>query len=225
VKIQDLLRYSIWAAIAATADANRREYHMRTTWLPHFATNTLTLLLPDALRLLFPPGHKPANLAEQVLFDMVRDNPNYVVYVAPLAAGYLLSHPKFNIFKGDMAEIRVAGLGPDALPHGATGFALTALVTDSLEAACRVQSMKGPLVRLARRCNQNPALTSFGVLAALTFFWEYGEYRVHVHELELQGGDIARINMMWSADDTARDVAANLLGWALALLLRRIRNG
>jgi hypothetical protein len=218
-----MLRYGIWAAIAATAEANRREYHMRTTWLPHFATNTLTLLLPDALRLLFPPGHKPANLAEQVLFDMVRDNPNYVVYVAPLASGYLLSHPKFNIFKGDMAEIRVAGLGPDALPHGATGFALTALVTDTLETACRVQSMNGPLVRLARRCNQNPALTSFGVLAALTFFWEYGEYRVHVHEMELQGGDIGKINMMWSADDTARDVVANLLGWALALLLRGLR--
>lgn len=225
MKIQDLLRYGIWAALAATADANRREYHMRTTWLPHFATNTLTLLLPDALRLLLPPGHQPANLAEQVLIEIARDNPNYVVYVTPLAAGYLLSHPKFNIFKGDMAEIRIAGLGLDALPHGATGFALTALVTDTLETACRVQPASGPLARFAQMCNRRPALASFGILAALTFVWEYGEYRVHLHELELQGGDISKINMMWSADDTARDIIANFLGWALALLFRRVRAG
>lgn len=221
VKIPDLLRYGIWAVVAATANANRREYHMQTTWLPHFSVNTVTLLLPDVMRVLIPKGHEPDDLVGQVMVKMARDNDNYVVYVAPLAAGYILSHPKFNIFKGDMGEMRFAGLGLDAIPHSTTGFALTALVCDTLESACAVKSARGPLARLARLCNRNPALTSFGVLAGLTFLWEFAEYSVHQYEMEQQG-DISKINMMWSADDTARDVVANLLGWAGAILLRRL---
>ncbi len=222
MKIQDILRYAIWGAVAITADANRREYHMSTTWLPHLATNTLSLLLPDALRVLFPRQRRPSNFVEQVMVDMVRDNDEYVKYVTPLAAGYILSHPKYNIFKGEMAEKRFAGLGPDAIPHAATGFALTALVEDTLETAAKIQPANGIFARFARLCNRQPALTAFGVLAALTFFWEYGEYNVHQHELELQAGDITKINMMWSAEDTARDVAANLLGWAAAVTLKRL---
>ena len=218
----DVLRYGIWGVLAATADANRREYHMSTTWLPHLVVNSIALLLPDAMRLLIPAKHKPDNLVEGVMDEMVRGNPRYVTYVFPLAAGYILSHPRFNIFKGDMAEIRVAGLGLDAIPHGATGFALTALVQDTLETACEIEPKKnGLFARFVHACNAKPALISFGILSLLTFFWEYGEYRVHAHELELQGGDISKINMMWSADDTARDVVANFLGWAVAALLHR----
>ncbi len=220
-KIPDLLRYGIWAAVAATANANRREYHMQTTWLPHFSVNTLTLLLPDVMRVLIPKGREPDDLVGQVMVTMARDNDNYVVYVAPLAAGYLLSHPKFNIFKGEMAEIRLGGMGLDAIPHSAAGFALTAMVCDTLESACQVKSARGPLARLARLCNRNPALTSLGVLAVVTFLWEFAEYRVHHHEMAQQG-DISKINMMWSADDTLRDVIANLLGWAGALVVRRL---
>nr|MBA3874944.1 hypothetical protein [Anaerolineae bacterium] len=154
--------------------------------------------------------------------EMERDNPKYVTNVFPLAAGYILSHPKFNIFKGDMADIRIAGLGLDAIPHGATGFALSALVEDTLETAAQLESAdSSPLASLIHTLNKRPALVSFGVLSALTFFWEYGEYRVHVHELELQKGDISKINMMWSADDTARDVIANFLGWIIAALLHK----
>lgn len=222
MKPSDLLRYGIWGVLAATADANRREYHMSTTWLPHLVTNSITLLLPDALRLVFPKKRKPANLVEDVMDTMVRDNPKYVVYVAPLAAGYILSHPKFNIFKGDMGEIRVAGLGLDALPHGSTGFALTALVQDTLQTAAELEpDNKSAFARFIRWCNEHPGLVTFSVLGGLTFFWEYGEYRVHYHELELRGGDISKINMMWSADDTARDVFANFLGWAAARLIAR----
>ena len=218
----DFLRYFVWGVVAATADANRREYHMSTTWLPHLVTNSITLLLPDALRLIIPANHKHDNLVEAVMDEMVRDNPKYVIYVIPLAAGYILSHPKFNIFKGDMGDIRVAGLGLDAIPHSATGFALSALVQDTLQTAAELEpSNPSPLARLIRFANRYPALVSLGALSALTFFWEYGEYRVHQHELELRGGDITKINMMWSAEDTARDVVANLLGWAAAALLGR----
>jgi len=222
LKPSDLLRYGIWGVLAATADANRREYHMSTTWLPHLVTNSITLLLPDALRLLFPAKRKPANLVEDVLDTMVRDNPKYVVYVAPLAAGYILSHPKFNIFKGKMGDIRVAGLGLDALPHGSTGFALTALVQDTLQTAAELEPHNNsPFARFVRWCNEHPGLVTFAILGGLTFFWEYSEYRVHQHELELRGGDISKINMMWSAEDTARDVFANFLGWAAARLIGR----
>lgn len=220
LKLYDLLRYGLWGVLAATADANRREYHMTTTWVPHLVTNSISLLLPDALRMLIPKKRKPANLVEDVMDEMVRDNPKYVVYVAPLAIGYILSHPKFNIFKGDMGDIRIAGLGLDALPHGATGFALTALVQDTLQTAAEIEpDNRSSFAQFVRWCNDHSALTTFTVLGGLTFFWEYGEYRVHYHELELQGGDINKINMMWSADDTARDVLANFLGWALALLV------
>lgn len=222
MNVPDFLRYAIWGVVAATADANRREYHMSTTWLPHLVTNTITLLLPDALRLLIPTKPKPANLVEDVMDEMVRDNPQYVTYVAPLAAGYILSHPKFNIFKGDMGDIRVAGLGLDAIPHAATGFALTSLIYDTLETACELEPKnKSLFAKFVRSCNQQPALVSLGVLSALTFFWEYGEYRVHFHELELREGDVTKINMMWSAEDTARDVIANVLGWVIAALLHR----
>jgi hypothetical protein len=222
VKIQDILRYAIWGAVAITANANRRQYRMQTTWLPHLATNTLTLLLPEALRLLIPKRRKSSNVVEQVMVEMVRDNPNYVVYVTPLAAGYILSHPKYNIFKGEIAEKRFMGLGPDAIPHSATGFALTALVVDTLDTACGIEPATGPIARLARLFNRQPALVSFGVVATLTFLWEYAEYRVHEHEMGLQG-DITKINMMWSADDTARDTIANFLGWVGALVVKGLR--
>ncbi len=221
MKRPDFLRYGIWAVLAATADANRREYRMTTTWLPHLVVNSVALLLPDALRLLTPANRKPNNLVEGVMDEMVRDNPKYVTYVFPLAAGYILSHPKFNIFKGDMGDIRVAGLGLDAIPHSATGFALSALVQDTLETAAELEpASASPLAHLVHRLNKRPALVSFGILSIITFFWEYGEYSVHHRELEQQGGDITKINMMWSADDTARDVFANILGWVAVQLFR-----
>ncbi len=222
LKLPDLARYAVWGVLAATADANRREYRMTTTWLPHLVVNSISLLLPDALCLLVPAKRKPNNLVEAVMDDMVRDNPKYVTYVFPLAAGYILSHPRFNIFKGDMGDIRIGGLGLDAIPHSATGFALTALVHDTLETAAEIQPPStSPLSRLIHTLNRRPALVSLGILSALTFFWEYGEYSVHQHELELRDGDITKINMMWSAEDTARDVVANFLGWAAALVLKR----
>jgi hypothetical protein len=52
MRASDLARYGLWCGIVVTAEGNRREYHMATTWLPHLATNTLSLLLPDIYRML-----------------------------------------------------------------------------------------------------------------------------------------------------------------------------
>ncbi len=230
MKFSDLARYGLWLLVAESADANRREYHMQTTWLPHLLTNSLSLLLPDVLRLLLPPSvlSAPAHgvlieelqVIEQTLTAAVRDNPNYVVYVAPLAAGYILSHPNFNIYKGDLAKKRLVGFGLDALPHGATAFGLTALLCETAATAAKTVPPANPLMPLVKWAKTNPALFSGLMLTALTAFWEFSEYRVHVHELALRGGDPEKINMQWSVDDTARDCAANFVGWGLAILTR-----
>lgn len=215
---RDLSRYALWLAVALTADANRRHYHMQTTWLPHLLTNSLSLLLPDALRLILP-HRKPRNEIEQIMIRMARDNDDYVLYVAPLAAGYILSHPRFNIYKGDWAEIRMGGFGLDALPHTATATAATLLAYDSVRVAAEADKSNSLIGRLLDWGQAHPALFSFAALAALTAFWEYGEYRVHKLELA-QRGDMKLINMQWSVEDTRRDVLSNFLGWLLGVLLR-----
>jgi len=216
---RDLFRYGLWAVLAATADANRRHYHMATTWLPHLLTNTLSLLLPDALRRLFG-RRRPRNAVEAVMFRMARDNEDYVLYVAPLAAGYILSHPRFNIYKGDWAELRLMGFGLDSIPHSATAMALSALVQDSLSVVADVDDEGTLLSRALDTAARHSALVSLGVLGALTFIWEYGEYRIHKAEMA-ERGSAELINMQWSAADTRKDILSNLLGWLLAALTRR----
>src|SRR5215210_7138371 len=103
MQLASLLRYGIWCGVLATAEGNRREYHMTTTWLPHLTTNTLSLLLPDIYREIARaiPAHRhndslPSELWQVVdgtLTTMLCDNPAYVLYVTPLALGYLLSSP------------------------------------------------------------------------------------------------------------------------------------
>lgn len=229
----DLWRYVLWFAVAETALENRREYRMATTWLPHLLTNTASLFLPDLFRLLTPSeraldtanGEDPSDfeVVEQTIVAVVRDNPNYAGYVTPLALGYILSHPRFNIYKGEMAEIRVAGLGLDALPHSATAYGLVALSADTIETAARVVPKKNVFSPLIQWAARNPGLVTGLVLGTATLFWEYSEYRVHQHELKERGGDVTKINMQWSMEDTIRDCVANALGWAAAMLFRRAR--
>jgi hypothetical protein len=57
----DLLRYSLWIAVAATAARNRKEYGVPTAWLTHLAVNTMTLFLPDFLRLVRVPPRSAAH--------------------------------------------------------------------------------------------------------------------------------------------------------------------
>lgn len=234
MQLPDIIRYGLWAGIVATAEANRRYYGMATTWLPHLLSNTITLLLPDLHRLLAPPdrrpgagpwrvrGRAPAIPSEELrvlgdtLAAMVRDNPRYVAYVAPLAAGYLLSHPKFNIYKGAMAEKRLAGFGLDALPHVSTAFALTALVGDTAHWAAGGVSAESGLGGLLRWGHEHPAQLSAAVLAVATIGWEIGEYLMYRSEMA-QRGDPRAINMQWSLRDMFFDCAANMIGWGLAV--------
>ncbi len=239
MKASDLIRYGLWIGMTATADANRREYNMATTWLPHFLTNSLTLLFPDLIRLLLPaerkqgvftrgeaagsPWQEGLETVEDTLTVMIRDNSLYAIYAAPLAIGYILSHPRCNIYKGQWAEKRFCGLSFDALPHAATAFALTALLCDTVRTMSRRIPSKNPLSPLVRWSARYPALASLSALGLITLIWEGGEYRIHVHEMALRG-DVTRINMMWSVEDTVNDVVANLAGWAVALLYDRARN-
>jgi hypothetical protein len=218
----DLLRYGLWCGVAATAAGNRRAYRLTTAWLPHLLANTVSLLLPDLLRLGRLRRRQAARpslrLARDTLVAMVLDNPGYVRYVAPLAAGYLLSGPWLNIYKGEWAELRLAGLGPDSLPHAATAFALTALVCDTLGAARQAEPAPGALGDLVEWGQRHPALLSALVLALATALWEASEYRIYQSELA-QRDDPQQINMQWSRSDMLRDCIANAIGWALALRL------
>lgn len=218
MKRGDLLRYALWGAVAFTAATKRQEYRMPSAWLPHTLMNSLTLLLPDAARLIF--RRKPRNFVEQIVVEVVRDNANYVGYVAPLALGYVLSHPRFNIYKGKLAKIRLAGFGLDAIPHSATAGGLTWLICDTADAAAKTHA--GIITRLARWSTRNNGLVSLTAVAGVTTAWEYAEYRVHAMELAAVG-DEEKINMQWSPDDTVRDIKANVIGWGTALLLRSLR--
>ena len=222
----DLARYALWCGIAVTAEANRREYRMATTWLPHFAMNSLSLLLPDVLRVAMPhagPGAAPArgatSLLRGTLSELARDNPGYVRYVAPLAAGYLLSAPWLNIYKGRLGDMRLAGFGLDALPHAATAFALAALIDDLLASAVAQTCPDETLGRRLGQLDRHSRAVSAAALALATLLWELGEYRIHRHELSRRG-DAAAINMQWSLADTLTDCAANAIGWLLAVARR-----
>lgn len=216
-----------------TAVANRRHYGMTTTWLPHLVTNTIALLLPDLARKLLKSraevkaheGRSESSsllhLGLETLRTIVRDNPAYVAYVLPLAAGYILSNPKYTIYKGKAAELRLGGFGLDAIPHSATAFALTALVGDALRVAAALGGEERPWLQGARR---NEAAVTALVLAAATLFWELSEYRIHKHELAI-GGSAEAINMQWSLEDTMYDCFSNAIGWATATLWRQQQPG
>ncbi len=233
MQFADILRYGLWCGIVATAEANRREYAMKTTWMPHLLTNTASLLLPDLFEVLVADQPAPQEdtwsslgagwrVIRETLAVMVRDNPRYVVYVAPLAAGYLLSHPRFNIYKGELAEIQLAGFTLDAIPHSATAFGLTALVGDMVHVAADRAPRGGRLARRLDWADRNPALFSAAVLVLATVIWEIGEYRIYWHELELRG-DAGEINMQWGPIDTVYDCIANALGWGMATAWRGMR--
>jgi hypothetical protein len=228
MRYHDLARYSLWCGVAVTAAANRRAYRMTTTWLPHFAANTLSLLLPDLLRVALPSGHpaqsQPPGSRRRLLRDTlattVRDNPAYVLYAAPLAAGYLLSAPWLNIYKGELGELSLAGFGLDALPHATTAYALTALVGETLAAAAELAAPDDSVGDILRWLDERGELVSGAALVLATLVWELGEYRIHRHEL-VQRGSAEAINMQWSMADTVTDCLANAAGWLIAVALQR----
>lgn len=223
MNLPDLARYALLAGVAATAEANRRHYHMRTTWLPHLALNAAALLLPDLLRRALPSasqgrGSLPSALAAAAR-EIACERPAYAAYAAPLAAGYMLSHPQFNIYKGAWGEMRLAGLGFDALPHAAAGFALSATAMDAASALDRHLAPSAAGAGAAGWAARHRAITALAGLAAVTALWELAEYWTHRYELA-QRGDASAINMQWSVEDTVGDVLANLLGWLAAAFWR-----
>lgn len=226
-----LIRYGLLCGIIQTADANRRHYRMATTWVPHLVMNSITLLLPELYRgvtrgFAGKPDQPQSGTKETAtgwrtipitLETMVCENPRYAAYVAPFALGYLTSHPRFNIYKGAWAEKEFAGLGPDALPHITTAFALTALVRDTLGVAARVAQGRRAPSRFLRWSGRHRVALSAAVLGLATVAWEAGEYRIYRHELTQQGSREA-INMQWSRRDMIQDCAANAIGWLLAIV-------
>lgn len=228
MQTSDLIRYGLWSGIVATAAGNQREYGMKTTWLPHLITNSISLFLPEIYRLAAKDNTNDQSttwrVIDQTMKKIVCDNPNYVVYVAPFAAGYLLSSPWFNIYKGDLGKLELAGFGLDALPHSATALGLTALVCDVIEAATNSIPSTSSLAPTFRWSNEHVALVSAAVLALATLAWEFGEYRIYRHELALLG-DPEKINMQWTMSNTLYDCAANAMGWGLAIALRGARKG
>lgn len=221
MKIQDLLRYGLWGGVAATAAAKYQEYKTATAWLPHLAINSIALLLPDAARLVLSPQRCSDSALEALIREIVRDNDDYITYAAPLAIGYILSHPRFNIYKRPWSDLQWMGFRLDALPHAATGMGVTLVVLDTLRAGAKLPD--SALAELLRLGDRQRTLVSLAALIALTIVWEYSEYRVHHFELQ-RFGDPEKINMQWSAPDTARDVAANLAGWALALMVNPMKD-
>ena len=233
MQFADIVRYGLWCGIVTVAAGNQRTYKMTTTWLPHLTANTITLLLPDIYRLLDTQNkryqhetsaaaqprvqqHRSWPLLGVTLDAMIRDNPRYVLYVAPLASGYLLSSSWFNIYKGKLAEKRLVGFGLDAIPHATTAFALTRLVCNTADTGADLARTSGALATWLYWCAQHHGLCSALVLSLATLVWEYSEYMIHVHELA-QRGAVENINMQWSVDDTIADCLSNVIGWLLAI--------
>ena len=102
-----------------------------------------------------------------------------------IAGGALLDNSVIRLLCFTLANIGSASLGPMLYPIP-TSFLSKGMVAAGIA-----------------------VISSLGALGALTVIWEYGEYRIHQHEMSLLG-DTTRINMQWSVDasDNPRDEIA-----------------
>ncbi len=218
-------RAFVWLALAESVRANRAAYPtLATAWLPHGVANTAALWLPElvaaidrACALESRCQREPTLSAlHATLRDLCADNPRWGLYVAPAALGYAVSHPRFNIYKGNWGDWRLLGFGLDAIPHGLTAWSLTLLFHDAITMLANNLPGPSPLAPLVRALARRPALFTAFSLALLSALWEAGEYTVQQDELRRTGGDRAAINMQWTVEDTLGDLAANALGWLVA---------
>lgn len=232
LKSADLLRYALWLGVANTANANRKHYGLPTTWVIHLTLNTFILFLPElyrgaatVLRLDARAKQKRdvISAAHEMMQETVVDNPQYAQYVAPVPLAYIVSHPKFNIYKGNLAKLRLYGFGLDAIPHSATAFAFTNLVIEALVAFRRHTPLNAKWYPLAARSERHSALVAGALVASASAVYESGEYAIHAEELRETDGDESKINLVWSAQDTLFDLMANALGWLAAIALRTRR--
>jgi hypothetical protein len=228
-KDRKLLRYALWLGVAGTAYANRKHFGLPTTWVFHLTLNSLFLFLPEIVR----GSNRALNLearakrredfvstAYGTIQDAVVENPNYGFYVAPVALAYMVSHPRFNIYKGAWSELRLLGFGLDALPHSLTAFAFTRLMMDTLAAFRRHTPRDASWRALADHADENSDTIAGALLIGASTLYESGEYAIHQEEMRETGGDESRINLMWSAQDTLFDLLSNALGWVAAVALR-----
>lgn len=228
----DLLRFALWLGLANTANANRKYYGLATTWVFHLALDSFILCLPEILSVANKLLRLDARSARQrglvaawqgALDDAVINNPNYALYVAPVVLAYIVSHPRFNIYKGDYANIRLLGFGLDAIPHAVTAFAFTNLVVDTLAAFRSNTPADASWRRVAEFGDDHAIMLAGALLLGVSAAYEFGEYEIHESEMRVTGGDVTRINLVWDAKDTLFDLVSNTLGWVAGALVRRRR--
>lgn len=232
-QVKDYWRYGIWLGLAGTANANRHCFGLVTTWLPHLIGNTIALLLPDIYRLvegrfgleqrLNRRDYPTAGLLRLIVERLVRDNPDYVAYVAPAALAYIVSHPRFNIYRGRLGRLKLLGFGLDSIPHSATAYALSNFAYDALAELEKNAALSPGLEPYLKRLASRKTVVTAGFIAALTLVYEAGEYYIHRSELKARDNDPSRINMMWSVEDTIFDGLSNMIGWALSTWRHRLR--
>lgn len=230
LKSTDLLRYALWLGVLNTANANRKFFGLPTSWVFHITLNSFLLFLPEIVRgtnrilqLDARAKHKRdlITTAQQTIQNAVVENPNYALYVAPVALAYIVSRPNFNIYKGDLAKLRLSGFGLDAIPHFLTAFAFTNLMIDILAAFRRNTPVNASWRELAERADEHSENLAGAFLVGASALYEAGEYAIHEEEMRETGGDESKINLVWSAQDTLFDVLSNTLGWAAAVVLQR----
>ncbi|MDQ4079046.1 MAG: hypothetical protein M3220_22735 [Chloroflexota bacterium] len=219
------MRAVTWLLLAESVRANRQAYpDLPTAWLPHGLGNTLALWLPELLGTLddtwkldgWYQDHPTLSAVYCALRNLCVDNRSWGVYVAPAALGYALSHPRFNIYKGEMGSWRFLGFGLDAIPHGITAYALTRLLQDGIQELARALPEESPLAPLIQILAKRSMLSTGAVLTLLSTIWEVGEYLMQQDELRRAGGDRSAVNMEWDLEDTIFDLLANTLGWIIA---------
>jgi hypothetical protein len=225
VRLSDGLRYGLWCGVALTARRNKTEYGVPTAWLTHLAGNTVTLLLPEWVQLLRRVPAVAANKAWHpymaTLVRRVCDDPRYAGYVAPLALGFIASHPDFSIYHGRWAELTVLGFGADTVPHSSAAYAVARLESETLATFAAELARDHRLAPLARHAAAHPDLLAAATVLALTLLWELSEYRAHNAELAASGRDEREINMQWSLPDAITDSVSNLAGLLAAIAVRR----
>src|SRR5258708_33194437 len=170
---------------------------------PHVVENLFFLFLPEIYQVLPEPtqAHPAESTFEKgyrAAHDVIRaahDNPEYAACVAPTALGYILSNPKFNIYKGDLAKIRIAGFGLDGYAHGASAFTLTRLIFDTAHLSAHKLSPSDPVAPFLRWMDKHAVAVTAAALVGASALWELAEYLTHEYELEVKDHDVEKINM------------------------------
>lgn len=228
MRVSNVLRYSLWAAVVGTAVRNRQEYGVPTAWLTHLIGNSVTLLLPEYLALLQRvPLTVPDSLVPvlRTIDQRVRQDPRYAGYVAPLALGFIISYPEYSIYHGRWAERTIMGFGIDSVPHSTAAYALARLVSETITTLHRELPPIHVLAKSAAWATEHTDALSAAAVTIVTLVWEWSEYVAHQAEVAKTGRDPREVNMQWNIGDSVTDTLSNLFGLLAALAVRRHRFG